>query len=195
MLRSADLILHAGDFCSVEAYEMISEFGELRGVSGNNDASELFRRLPLRRSFRFGKFTAGMIHGHRFDDLTARQAAEREFVGVVSISPSSVTAIRAIVSGTRKRFCSTPDPRHIAVGSPDRRTVSSESTERLTRGCISCRASPRRLYSRGCGAWFFHRTRGICCPGIAFIDRWLRATPQWSRGEEVPCCAKFRLGG
>ena len=65
---------------------MIAQYGELRGVSGNNDAAELFRRLPMRRSFRFGAFTAGMIHGHRFDDLTAREAAERELVGVVDLA-------------------------------------------------------------------------------------------------------------
>lgn len=85
-LRSADLILHAGDFCSVEAYEVIREFGELRGVSGNNDASELFRRLPMRRYFRFGNFTAGMIHGHNFDGLTALQAVQRELAGAVDLA-------------------------------------------------------------------------------------------------------------
>jgi uncharacterized protein len=96
VLRSADLILHAGDFCSVEAYEMIGEYGELRGVSGNNDAAELFRRLPMRRTFRFGDFTAGMIHGHNFDDLTARQAAKRELAGRVDL---------AIFGHSHKSYC------------------------------------------------------------------------------------------
>ncbi len=80
-LTSADLILHAGDFCSVEAYEMIRGFGELRGVSGNNDALPLLRTLPMRRSLRFGEFTAAMIHGNGFGRLKARQAAERELAG------------------------------------------------------------------------------------------------------------------
>jgi hypothetical protein len=61
-LRKSDLILHAGDFCSVEAYEMIAGLGELRGVFGNNDALPLVRTLPSMRSFRFGRFTAAIIN-------------------------------------------------------------------------------------------------------------------------------------
>ncbi len=84
-LRNSDLILHAGDFCSVEAYDMIASLGELRGVSGNNDAPSLQRTLPSYRSFRFGRFTAAMIHGHGFGRLTARQAAEQELRGKFDI--------------------------------------------------------------------------------------------------------------
>jgi predicted phosphodiesterase len=37
-LRRADLILHAGDFCSVEAFELLCEIGPPdRAVSGNID--------------------------------------------------------------------------------------------------------------------------------------------------------------
>ncbi len=86
VLRSADLILHAGDFCSVEAYDLIRDLGELRGVVGNNDALPLLRTLPMRRSFRFGEFTAAMIHGHGFGRLTARQAAEQELAGTVDLA-------------------------------------------------------------------------------------------------------------
>ncbi len=85
-LRKSDLILHAGDFCSVESYEMIAGFGELRGVFGNNDAIPLVRTLPFMRSFRFGRFTAAMIHGHGIGRLTARQAAEHELLGKYDIA-------------------------------------------------------------------------------------------------------------
>jgi putative phosphoesterase len=85
-LRKSDLILHAGDFCSVEAYEMISDLGELRGVYGNNDALPLMRTLPARRDFRFGSFTAAMIHGHGYGRLTARQAAETVLQGTCDIA-------------------------------------------------------------------------------------------------------------
>jgi len=77
----ADLILHAGDFCSVEAYEMLSAIGPLRAVLGNNDVEALNTLLPLRREFQFGPFRAGMIHGHGFGRLTAREAAEQLFAG------------------------------------------------------------------------------------------------------------------
>lgn len=64
---------------------MIARLGELRGVSGNNDALPLLRTLPSRRLFRFGTFTAAMIHGDGFDRLTARQTAEQELQGKFDI--------------------------------------------------------------------------------------------------------------
>jgi len=85
-LESADLILHAGDFCSFRAYELIAEVGELRAVFGNNDSDELVRCLSLARTFRFGRFSAAMLHGHGFGRLTARQAAERELAGKFDIA-------------------------------------------------------------------------------------------------------------
>ncbi len=85
-LRESDLILHAGDFCSVEAYQLIAELGELRGVVGNNDDVTLQRRLPVERNFRFGDFSASMIHGHGFGRLTAQQAATRHLVGKFDIA-------------------------------------------------------------------------------------------------------------
>lgn len=84
-LRQSDLILHVGDFCSVEAYDMIAGLGELRGVHGNNDALPIVRVLPARRTFRFGHFAAVMIHGHGAGRLTARQTAELELRGEFDI--------------------------------------------------------------------------------------------------------------
>ncbi len=86
LLKGVDLILHAGDFCSVAGYEEIASLGEMRGVYGNNDAPALMRCLPAIRTFRFGKFTAAMIHGHGFGRLTARQAAEQELQGKFDIA-------------------------------------------------------------------------------------------------------------
>ena len=80
-LYRADLILHGGDFCSVEAYEMLRAIGPVRAVLGNNDVEALKMLLPLRREFQFGPFRAGMIHGHGFGRLAAREAAEQLFVG------------------------------------------------------------------------------------------------------------------
>lgn len=80
-LVHTDLILHGGDFCSVEAYEKLREIGPLRAVLGNNDVDALTTLLPLRREFQFGPFRVGMIHGHGFGRLTAREAAEQLFAG------------------------------------------------------------------------------------------------------------------
>ena len=80
-LAGADLILHAGDFCSVAAFEQLSSIGPLRAVLGNNDVDSLRTWLPVKREFQFWRFRAAMIHGHGFGRLTALQAAELEFAG------------------------------------------------------------------------------------------------------------------
>ena len=84
-LRDVDLILHGGDINTASALRLFEPFAPVRAVVGNNDEPALQRLLPLRRYFRFGRFTAGLMHGHDVDRLTARQAAEREFRGVVDL--------------------------------------------------------------------------------------------------------------
>jgi putative phosphoesterase len=84
-LRDVDLILHAGDISTLEALRLFEQFAPVLAVAGNNDEPPLQRLLPRRRYFRFGRFTAGLMHGHDVDRLTARQAAEREFRGVVDL--------------------------------------------------------------------------------------------------------------
>jgi putative phosphoesterase len=84
-LRSVDLILHGGDINTLAALRLFELFAPVRAVVGNNDEPALQRLLPLRRYFRFGRFTAGLMHGHGVDRLTARQVAEREFRGVVNL--------------------------------------------------------------------------------------------------------------
>jgi uncharacterized protein len=81
VLADADLILHAGDFCSVAAFELLRSIGPLRAVLGNNDVDVLREKLPMKREFRFGRFRAAMIHGHGLGRLTAVEVAELEFAG------------------------------------------------------------------------------------------------------------------
>lgn len=84
-LRDVDLILHGGDINTLPALQLFETFAPVRAVVGNNDEPALQRLLPLRRYFRFGRLTAGLMHGHDVDRLTARQAVEREFRGVVDL--------------------------------------------------------------------------------------------------------------
>jgi putative phosphoesterase len=84
-LRDADLILHAGDISTLEALRLFKQFAPVRAAAGNNDEPVLQQLLPRRQYFQFGRFTAGLMHGHDIDRLTARQAAEREFRGVLDL--------------------------------------------------------------------------------------------------------------
>lgn len=85
-LRRVDLILHAGDVTAIEALARFETFAPVRAVQGNNDGAVLRRELPLRRYFCFGTFTAGLMHGHGIDRLTARRATERIMRGQVDLA-------------------------------------------------------------------------------------------------------------
>ncbi|MBD2846764.1 metallophosphoesterase [Paenibacillus sp. IB182496] len=63
-LRSADHILHAGDWCSMEVYEQLSAFAPVTGVAGNNDGSALVRRLGYRQVLQVEGLSVGLVHGH-----------------------------------------------------------------------------------------------------------------------------------
>jgi putative phosphoesterase len=63
-LRSADLIIHAGDFSSMQALEEIERLGPpLAAVHGNVDEPEVRRRLPERLVVEAGGVRIGLIHG------------------------------------------------------------------------------------------------------------------------------------
>jgi uncharacterized protein len=62
-MRSADLILHAGDFVSVEALEEIEAIGPpLAAVHGNVDSMDVRRRVPAERVVDAGGVKIGMLH-------------------------------------------------------------------------------------------------------------------------------------
>jgi hypothetical protein len=63
LMRSADLILHAGDFCAVQVLEEIEALGPLVvGVSGNMDTAELRARLPEQAEVKAGGAGIAIVH-------------------------------------------------------------------------------------------------------------------------------------
>jgi putative phosphoesterase len=62
-LRSADLILHAGDFVAVSVLDELAALGPpLAAVHGNVDVAELRSRLPAERVVDAGGARIGMVH-------------------------------------------------------------------------------------------------------------------------------------
>ncbi len=62
-MRAADLILHAGDFVSMEALEQIEALGPpVAAVHGNIDSMDVRRRLPAERTVHAEGLRIGMIH-------------------------------------------------------------------------------------------------------------------------------------
>jgi uncharacterized protein len=62
-IAAADLVLHAGDFVTVAAYEEIAAIGpELVAVHGNVDEPELRERLPERTELELEGVRIGLVH-------------------------------------------------------------------------------------------------------------------------------------
>jgi putative phosphoesterase len=62
-MRGADLVLHAGDFCTAEVLDEIETLGpQVVGVSGNMDTVEVRRRLPEQVEVGAGDVVVAMVH-------------------------------------------------------------------------------------------------------------------------------------
>jgi putative phosphoesterase len=80
LLEDCDLIVHAGDFSTVEAYQAFNAGGKLKAVFGNDDASELKRLLPERLKFEVEGIKIGVVHegGLSVTDTTAQGYLAKE---------------------------------------------------------------------------------------------------------------------
>jgi putative phosphoesterase len=78
LIRTADLLLHGGDFISNTFFEELLELGPpLEGVCGNMDEQALKQRLPRQRVVEVEGMRIGMVHDagprlHREARLAAR---------------------------------------------------------------------------------------------------------------------------
>lgn len=62
-LKKCDLVIHAGDFTSLEYYEELRSELPLKAVLGNLDERELSRFLKERETFTLANFKIGVMHG------------------------------------------------------------------------------------------------------------------------------------
>lgn len=62
-LAEVELIIHAGDFISIDVLEGLKRLGEVKAVQGNMDSAELKRILPERELLEIEGKRIGIIHG------------------------------------------------------------------------------------------------------------------------------------
>ena len=62
-IRASDLVIHAGDFTSLEFYQDLKKLKPLKAVLGNMDCSELRRHLKEKEIFPVLGFKIGLVHG------------------------------------------------------------------------------------------------------------------------------------
>jgi putative phosphoesterase len=80
LLGECDLVVHAGDFSTVEAYKAFSIGGKLKAVFGNDDAPELKQLLPERLKFEVEGVKIGVVHegGLSIADMTSQGYLAKE---------------------------------------------------------------------------------------------------------------------
>ena len=61
--KNVDLIIHAGDFCSLEVIEKFKKIKKVLGVWGNMDGSDVREIFPRKTIIKQGKFAIGLFHG------------------------------------------------------------------------------------------------------------------------------------
>jgi putative phosphoesterase len=79
LAKGADLLLHAGDFVSMEVYEAFSDLGPLEAVCGNSDRPEVKSLLPERKAVEVEGLRIGLVHRASYSaDLTGADLLARE---------------------------------------------------------------------------------------------------------------------
>lgn len=80
LLEDCDMIVHAGDFSTLKAYQAFSATGKLKAVYGNDDSFEVKQLLPERLKFEVEGVKIGVIHegGLSVMDTTAQGYLAKE---------------------------------------------------------------------------------------------------------------------
>ncbi len=86
LIKDADIVIHAGDFVTKEAYDELSGICRLEAVHGNMDEPELKRLLPARKVLELDGLSLGIIHEAALsiqDTIGARYMAKEMDVDVL----------------------------------------------------------------------------------------------------------------
>ena len=79
LASKADIILHAGDFVSVQAHSALKDLGRLVAVRGNSDSPQLKRLLPKREVIEVEGVKIGLVHmASHGSDLVGAEMMARE---------------------------------------------------------------------------------------------------------------------
>ncbi|ASN06192.1 metallophosphoesterase family protein [Virgibacillus necropolis] len=95
--KTADLIIHAGDWKSVEVYKTLSNYAEVKGVYGNVDSDDIKEQFPAQQIVEVNGYKIGIVHGHgekKTTEKRALEAFEGQEVDVIIFGHSHIPMIR-----------------------------------------------------------------------------------------------------
>lgn len=96
-LQGVDLILHAGDWTSLDAVSQLEAIAPVDGVAGNNDGREFVKRFSRRKVIEVAGVRIGLIHGDEgfgaSTEFVAFEAFRDEGVDIIIFGHSHVPHI------------------------------------------------------------------------------------------------------
>lgn len=98
-LHKADLIIHAGDWMSIEVYHELEQFAPVKGVYGNADETDITEKVPWKDIIEVGGYTIGLTHGHgekKTTETRVRDAFAGDEVDIIIFGHSHIPMLRYI---------------------------------------------------------------------------------------------------
>lgn len=95
--QTADLIIHTGDWTSIEVYRALSGFAKVIGVYGNVDGEEIKANFKAKEIVEAKGYRIGVVHGHgekKTTEKRALEAFEEDGVDIVIFGHSHIPMIR-----------------------------------------------------------------------------------------------------
>ncbi|ARU60694.1 YfcE family phosphodiesterase [Tumebacillus avium] len=102
-LRDVDLILHAGDWQTLDVVEMFEQFAPVNGVAGNVDGAEIAARFGRQKVLTLGGYKIGLVHGDGKGKTTEQRAVAAfagEKVDVIVFGHSHLPLYQVLEDGT-----------------------------------------------------------------------------------------------
>jgi len=97
--KTADLIIHAGDWSSMNVYHTLSKFAEVKAVYGNVDSEEIKEYFPEKEMFVINGFNIGVFHGHGEKKTTEKrvlEAFQEDSVDIIVFGHSHIPLVRYV---------------------------------------------------------------------------------------------------
>lgn len=73
-LKTTDLIIHAGDWQTIDVYKELKEYAKVEGVVGNVDGLEIQEHFDHKKLLDLMGFKIGVVHGHGTKMTTEKRA-------------------------------------------------------------------------------------------------------------------------
>lgn len=98
-LKSVDLIIHAGDWQTLDVYHQLCEFAPVEGVYGNVDDEPVRNQFEKNLVIEVGNVTIGITHGGGKNKTTEKRALDQmeyENVDILIYGHSHIPVVKEI---------------------------------------------------------------------------------------------------